>query len=225
MRAVRVLLIVILVCIVTVIVYAGWKKSGPNQTEAPFNPGGKISLDLSAGGYNIRGTAENKIRVELNSGNTREVRCRMRVNGSNAKVEIEGPSNNFHATIYIPQRSDLTVDQTIGDLVVSNVEGNKNLGLSIGQMQVEVPSNAPLPSFDGTIIIGDLRAGNWHVEKGGFFRGFNTQSSSPYSIKAHVDIGDLEVIDVSPKAVDSHAQKSEDADDDVSDKDSQDDSE
>lgn len=227
MRAVRVVLIVILVGIVAEILYAGWKKGGPNQFEAAFSPGGRISLDLSAGGYYIRGTSENKIRVELDSGEARDVRCHVNVDGTHAKVQLEGPSNNFHATIYIPQRSDLVVDQTIGDLMVSNVEGNKELGLNIGQLQVEVPVNAPLPNFDGSVIIGDISAHNWHVDKGGFFRGFISRSSGPYSIKAHVDIGDLEVIDVnpaaSPKAGESHSQKSEDADDDVSDENTKDD--
>jgi hypothetical protein len=225
MRVVRILLIALLVGIVTVMVYAGWKKGGPNQLEIAFNPGGKVSLDLSAGGYEITGTTENKIRVRLDPGDTREVTCHIRVNGSNANVEIDGPSNKFRATIFVPQRSDLTVDQTIGDLVVTNVEGNKKLGLNIGQIQLEEDRGASLPSFAGSVIIGDLRAEPWNVEKGGFFRGFNTHSSgSPYSINAHVDIGDLKVIDRHGNIGESHAEKSGDTDNDVSDKDSEDES-
>jgi hypothetical protein len=221
-QAVRILMILILVGIVALIIYEGWKKNGPNQFEAAFNPGGKVSLDLAAGGYTIKGTTENEIRVEIDSHEDREVHCRMNVSGNHAKVEIEGPSNNFRVSIYVPQRTDLEVDQTIGDLMIYNVEGNKNLGLNIGQIQVEVPATDPQPTFDGSIIIGDLRASPWHVEKGGFFRDFYTHSSGPYKIKAHVDIGDLEVIDINPKAADSHTQKSEDADDNVSDQDSED---
>jgi len=221
MRAtVRVVLIGVLIGIFGLIVYEGWRKNGSSQLEAAFNPGGKLSLDLSAGGYRIVGTSENKIRVQIDSHDEHEAQCRMNVNGSNANVEIDGPSNNFHVTIFIPQKTDLQVDQTIGDMVVTNVEGNKRLGLNIGRLQVEVPNSGVVPSFDGSVIIGSLRAPVWHVEKGGFFRGMTMQAGQP-SIKAHVDIGDLEVVGVGPSSGESHAQKSEDTDDDVSDKDSE----
>ena len=216
--AVRVVLIGVLIGIIGLIVYEGWDKNGPNQFEAAFNPGGKLSLDLSAGGYNILGTADNKILVQINSHDEREVQCRMSVNGSNAKVHIDGPSNNFHVTIYVPQRTDLNVNQTIGDLEIRNVEGNKNLGVNIGRVQVEVPNSGVVPSFEGSVIIGSLRAPVWHVEKGGFFRAYTMHAGQPW-IKAHVDIGDLEVVAANPGF--SHAQQSEDADDDVSDKDSE----
>ncbi|HVZ18472.1 MAG TPA: hypothetical protein VG897_15235 [Terriglobales bacterium] len=223
-QAVRIILIVILIGIVGFILYQGWERPGSNQFEAAFNPGGKVTLDLSAGGYTIQGTTNNKIRVEIDSHENREVQCRMNVSGSDAKIAIDGPSNNFKATIYVPQRTDLNVDQTIGELIVSNVEGNKHLGLNIGRIQVEVPNTDAQPEFNGSVIIGDLQANAWGIEKGGFFRSYSTHSSSPYWIKAHVDIGDLEV-DAQPTLGDSHAQQSSDTDKDVSDKDSDDDTE
>ncbi len=218
--AVRFVLIGILIAIFGLIIYEGWRKNGASQFEAAFNPGGKLSLDLSAGGYRVVGTSENKIRIQIDSHDEREAQCRINVNGSKAIVEIEGPSNNFHVTIFVPQRTDLTVDQTIGELMVTNVEGNKRLGLNIGRLQVEVPNSGVVPSFDGSVIIGSLRAPVWHVEKGGFFRGMTMQAGQP-TIKAHVDIGDLEVVGVGPASGDSHAQKSENADEDVPEKDSE----
>ncbi|MGZ4787176.1 MAG: hypothetical protein ACXVZX_01575 [Terriglobales bacterium] len=223
-QAVRAVLIVILVGIIALIVYTGWNRTGANQFEAAFNPGGKVSLDLSAGGYTIQGTNDNNIRVELDAHEHRDVHCRINVSGTNAKVEIDGPSNNFRATVYVPQRTELNVHQTIGDMVISNVEGNKILALYIGRVQVEVPAAGPQPEFDGSINIGDLQANAWHVEKGGFFRSYSTHTAGPYFIKAHVDIGDL-VVNTAPSASESHTQKSEDADDDVPDKDSDNDTE
>jgi len=221
-RAVRVVLILILVGIVTTVLYAGWKKNGPNQFEAAFSPGGNVALDLSAGGYTIRGTAENRIQVIIDSQEDRDVQCRMNVTGNRAKVEIDGPSNNFHATILVPQRTDLDVDQTVGELRVDNVEGNKRLALHIGQLHVELPASDPQPTFDGSIIIGDLHVNPWNINKGGFCRDFYTRSSGPYSIKARVDIGQLDVENAPKPGVDSHAQKSDDTDRDVSDEDSED---
>jgi hypothetical protein len=223
MRALRAVSIALLVAIFGWILYMGWERHGPNQTEVTFGPGGKVELELSAGGYAIQGTQENTIHVDIDRDETRVVRCQIQVSGKNAKVQIEGPSNNFKATIYVPQRSELKVDQTIGDLRVENIEGDKRLTLNIGKMEVHELSTAPLPSFDGSVNIGNVRANG--VAKGGFFRDLTVRSSSPYSIVAHVDIGDLEVDASSKTAIPSDTHKSGDTDEDMPEKDSDDDSE
>lgn len=222
MRAMRVASIVFLAGIFALILYTGWERHEPNRFEAAFNPGGRVTLDLSAGGYKVRGTSENAVRVEIDSGDTADVHCRMQVNGGNAKVQIEGPSNNFQAVIYVPQRTDLTVDQTIGDLDISNVEGNNSLALDIGRIHIDIPNDVPPPSFDGSVLLGGLRALNWNVNKGGFFRSYYVRSAGPYSIRAQVDIGDLETSRSGSSVGDSHPQKPGDAGEDAgSDNDSQ----
>ena len=118
MRTMRISSVLILLGAFGLILYAGWHRRSPNQMDVAFNSGGKVALDLSAGGYTVRGTTENRVRVEVDPSDARNVQCRINVSGSNAKVELEGPSQNFHATIYVPQRSDLQVDQTIGDLAL-----------------------------------------------------------------------------------------------------------
>ena len=215
MKKVHVAAVAVVIIVVTLVAYAGWRRSGPNQFEAAFNPGGTVTLDLSAGGYHVQGTNENRIRVEPYPGDRGEFRSRIDVNGANARVELEGPSNNFAVTIFVPQRSDLNVDQTIGDLVIRDVIGNKNVGLAIGKLQIELPNDTALPSFQGGVIIGDLRPSNWHIEKGGFFRSFNSSSPSPYSIVAHVDIGELSTFESG-----SHSQQADNAGDHVTQQDS-----
>ncbi len=215
-----------LVVVFALVLYAGWDRGGhrPDQFEGTFNPGGRIQLDLSAGGYRIRGTTDNVIRVapDMSHG---EVHCKMEIDGSNARVSVEGPSNHFTATIYVPQRSDLRVDQTIGDMEISGVQGNQNLSLAIGRIQVEVPDSAPTPSFDGSVMLGGLRATTWRIQKGGFFRSFYAGANgSPYAIKANVDIGDLETSSFVPSVGTLHPQQSGNADEDVSDQDSDDNS-
>jgi hypothetical protein len=195
MRVLRLLAIVLLIGILVVALYAGWNRNTPNQFEAALAPGGNIAFDLSAGGYRIEGTNENRVWVEINSRNVKDVHCNVTAHGTNAKVRIDGPSDNFKATIYVPQRSDLVVDQTIGNLDISGVVGNKSLALGIGRIHVEVPAGAS-PSLDGSVIIGSVRADMLHVGKGGFFRSIESRSNGP-KLKAHVDIGDLEIASAS----------------------------
>lgn len=224
MKPARIASVVFLVVVFGLVLYAGWERHRPDQFEAAFNPGGTIKFELPAGGYRIKGTTDNVIRVspDMSRG---EVHCQMTVNGTNAKVLVDGPSDHFTATIYVPQRSDLTVDQTIGDMEISGVQGNENLSLAIGHIRVEVPDSAPVPRFDGSVLLGDLNAGNWHVNKGGFFRSFYSDANnSPYTIHASIDIGQLETSSFVPSMGTLHPQKSGDADEDVSDQDSEDDS-
>lgn len=206
MRKSHIAAILIVICVVALVAYAGWRRGGPNQFETAFNPGGTVTLDLSTGDFRVEGTADNHIRVEPNLTNRGEVRCLIEVSGANAKVQVDGPNNNFHATIYVPQRSDLNVDQTIGHLLVRNVIGNQNLGLDIGKMDIELPKQDTLPNFEGGVIMGALHPNPWHVEKGGFFRSFSSRSSSRYSVVAHLDIGDLSTYEST-----SYPQQPEDA--------------
>lgn len=221
MRILRLFAIVILIGLVTAILYAGWRRNTPNQFEAALAPGGTVALDLSAGKYELVGATDNKVRVEIERDDSRDVQCHISVSGTKAKVEVEGPSNNFRATIYVPARSNLQVDQTIGDMEIAGIEGNKNLALGIGRIHLELPNDAAAsPSFDGSVIIGSVRADAWNIGKGGFFRSFESHSAGPYSVHAHVDIGDLEVANGAA----SHTQKSGDTNDDVPSEDTDDDS-
>jgi hypothetical protein len=220
MKAARIASVVFLVGVFVLVLYAGWERHQPDQFEAAFSPGGHIALQLSAGGYLIKGTADNVIRVapDMTRG---QVHCRMTVSGNQAKISVDGPQNNFKATIYVPQRSDLTVDQTIGDLEISGVKGNQNLSVAIGRIQVEVPDSAPRPGFDGSVMMGSLRANAWNVNKGGFFRSFYAGANgSPYTIKANIDIGDLETSSFVPSVGTLHSQQSGQTDEDVPDQDS-----
>lgn len=224
MKAARIASVLFLVGVFALVLYAGWQKRQPDRFETAFNPGGQVKLDLSAGGFRIKGTTDNVIRVAPDD-NRREVHCKMSVDGTNAKVSIDGPSDHFTATIYVPRRTDLTVDQTIGDLEISGVQGNENLSLAIGRIQVEVPDGTPAPTFDGSVLLGGLRAHTWHIDKGGFFRSFYADANgSPYTIRASVDIGDLETSSFVPSVGTLHSQQSGDTDEDVPDQDSQDDS-
>jgi len=189
----RVLLIGFGVVVCVVILLLGWRRSGPNTFEAAFQPGGTIALDLSIGGYDIRGTAENQIRVEIDPDDMPSSHSEVHVDGSKATVRVEGHPNDFHAVIYVPRQSNLKANQTIGQLHIIDVEGNKYVGLNIGQILIDVPPTEMIKSVDATVGIGSVRAGPWRVGKGGFFRSFRAGGQGAYTINAHLDIGDLEL--------------------------------
>jgi hypothetical protein len=183
------------VVVFAVVLFAGWRRDEATQFEAQFQSGGDVTLDLSAGGYTIKGTAENKIRVEVNPFETRYVRSSITVNGNHARISIDGPTDNLDATIYVPQRSDIKVNQTLGELRVMDIEGNKDLGLNIGKIWVDVADPARVKSVYAEVKIGNVSAQPWHRGQGGFFRTFRAGGQGPYSVRASLDIGDIELSD------------------------------
>ncbi len=189
----RFLLIAFGVIACAVVLYLGWHRSGTNSFQAVFLPGGNIDLDLAVGGYDIRGTSENQIKVEIDPSDLNATHCEVHVTGNNAKVRVDGPSDNFHAIIYVPQQSNIKANQTVGELRISNVEGNKYVGLNIGQIRIEMPPTEKVRSVDAAVTIGSVRAGPWRTSKGGFFRSFRAGGQGSYTVNAHLDIGDIQL--------------------------------
>jgi hypothetical protein len=176
-----------------VILFLGWRRTGPNTFQAAFQPGGTIDLDLSIGGYDIRGTADNQIRVEIDPDDLSSAHSEIHVTGNKAVVRVDGHPNDFHAVIYVPQQCHLKANQTIGQLHIINVEGNKYVGLNIGQIRIDMPETEKIKSVDAAVSIGSVRAGPWRVGKGGFFRSFRAGGQGTYIVNAHLDIGDIEL--------------------------------
>ena len=193
MRTQKVLPIVFGAVVVAGILLIGWRKSGPNTFEAPFQPGGSINMDLSVGGYEIRGTSDNQIKVEVDRDDLPSAHSEIKVDGKNATLRVEGSPNNFHAVIYVPQQTNITANQTIGQLRIVGVEGDKFLGLNIGQIQVETPDPEKLKSVDASVMIGAVRARQWRSESGGFFRSFQAAGHGNYKVSARLNIGDIDL--------------------------------
>jgi hypothetical protein len=189
----RTLILVFGVTACAVILFLGWRRPGPNSFQAAFQPGGTIDLDLSIGGYDIRGTAENQIRVEIDPDDLASAHSEIHVTGNKAVVRVDGHPNEFHAVIYVPQQSHLKANQTIGQMHIINVEGNKYVGLNIGQIRIEMPETEKIKSVDAAVTIGSVRAGPWRTDKGGFFRSFRAGGQGSYTVNAHLDIGDIEL--------------------------------
>ena len=165
-------------------------RSNPS-IEKQFVTGGRIDLNLSAGGYVIRGTPDNRISIELNSSQAPHVRAAIRIEGNRARIDVNGPEHNFQATIYVPQRTDLVVSQSVGDLRIQAVEGNKDIDLNVGSLKVDVPKAADYANVDATVRIGSLKAPAWNAQRDGFFRSLEAHGQGKYSLNAHVGVGDM----------------------------------
>jgi hypothetical protein len=110
--------------------------------EREFGADGRISMDLSAGGYHITGTTDSRIRLDWTVRERHQlsrVHARVDVSGRNAAISTDGPDNSgFKVAIHVPVRADLHIRLTAGDLTIEGIEGNKDVALHAGELNIDL---------------------------------------------------------------------------------------
>lgn len=165
-----------------------------DSLERSFVAGGRIRLELSAGDYTIIGSPDDKIHVEWTVREPRQLKqvsVTAKVNGSEADVETDGPSNHFRVRIRVPARSDLRVRLSAGDLKVEGIEGNKDIEAHAGDLSIDVGRVSDLKRVEASVWAGDINASALKVSKGGLFRSLSWSGGGRYQIEAHLKAGDL----------------------------------
>jgi hypothetical protein len=169
---------------------------GKSPVELKFPSGGQLHMDLCSSGIELRGVDDNVVRVSYwpQTERSDEVKVRLRSEGNRGQLKITGcPHNNFQIKIEVPKASDLYIRMFAGDLVVKNVTGNKDVGLSAGQLTMDIGEAADYSHVYASVSTGELDARPFDVEKGGLFRSFERSGSGKYRLHAHVGAGELDL--------------------------------
>ena len=171
------------------------QSSRPSSSlEREFVSNGKISMDLSAGEYRITGSPDNKIRLAWSvrgEDSLSDVEARADIRGTEARIVTDGPMNNFKVTIQVPQRTDLYIRLTAGELRLDRVEGSKDIELHAGEMRIDVNRAEDYNSVDASIWAGEIHADPFNVRKEGLFRSFDWKGHGPYRLHARLKAGEV----------------------------------
>jgi hypothetical protein len=169
------------------------------QTSAQqkFISGGTIRLHLEAGGYTVTlGDSENIVvtcRAQTEEQLSR-IKVEIKPTGASAEVYVyETPHNNFRATIEIPRHSNLWARLSAGELRIENVEGDKNVEVHAGRIQIDIPHPELYGHRDASVMTGSIDAPAFGVFKGGLFRSFEQQGPGKYRLHAHVITGEIDL--------------------------------
>ena len=164
-----------------------------DMIERPFPAGGRIVMDLSAGEYRIEASQEDKIRLRWTTEERRRRRpmIQAEVEGNEAKLVTHGPSRKFHVRIEVPRRSDLYVGLTAGDLALRGIEGDKDVELHAGELDIDVVRPEDYRRVEATVWAGELQAAPFNVMKEGLFRSFTASGQGKYRFRAHLKAGEL----------------------------------
>jgi hypothetical protein len=155
--------------------------------------GQEIRMDLSAGEYKIIAGAEGKVRVSWRGDRRHDAdRVQVRLRNDRGRVELETDrTKDVEVVIEAPPRSDLHIRLSAGELSISGIEGHKDIGLTAGELRVQVGDPANYRDVHSSVRIGELNARPFQVNKGGFFRNFSAHGDGKYSLRATVGVGEL----------------------------------
>jgi hypothetical protein len=192
-RFLAIFLLVLAPCRVAV---AGKDKSLEAQVQEKFAPGGFIRLHLSPGGYTIAGGDAASIQVRYKAANSdqlKRVKLKIRASALSADVSIsDTPHNNFQATIEVPARSNLRIRVTAGEVIIDGVEGDKDVEVDFGRIEIKVPHPQEYGRRDASVRAGSIEASAFDVSKGGLFRSFEQSGPGKYRLHAHVTTGEID---------------------------------
>jgi hypothetical protein len=99
-----------------------------------------------------------------------------------------------HITIEIPHQTHLSVRMAAGAIHVNDVSGDKDIDVHAGELTISGVSPEQYRSVDASVDIGEVRASEFDVEKGGFFRSFKKFSAEGlYRLDAHIITGSIKL--------------------------------
>jgi hypothetical protein len=158
--------------------------------------GGIIRMHLESGGYTIRPTDSDEIVVTYHArseAELRQVKVEIDPGPLSADVHVRHtPNGNFGAIIEVPRRSNLEVRLSAGELDVEAVEGNKDLELRAGQIQVDVSHPEDYGHRDASVLTGSIEAPAFEISKGGLFRSFEQNGLGKFRLHARVLTGEID---------------------------------
>jgi len=158
------------------------------------DPNWPLAIELSSGDYQIVASESDSIAVTYQE-DTPEQQSNVQVqigsgHGQNY-LKIAGPKNKFHAVIEVPRKTDLHVRMAAGDLRVGEVEGNKDIEVRAGNLELTAIRPEDYAKADFSVRVGDVDAPVFNASKSGFWRSFRTYGPGKYRLHAHVGVGDL----------------------------------
>jgi hypothetical protein len=167
------------------------------STQQKFVSGGTIRLHLEAGGYTVTPGDSDDIVVTCRTQTDeqlRRVKIEIKQAASMADVYVsDTPHNNFQATIEVPRYSNLWARLSAGELVIDSVDGDKNVEVRAGRIQIDIPHPEQYGHRDASVLTGSIKSSAFDVSKGGLFRSFEQEGPGKYRLHAHLMAGEIDL--------------------------------
>lgn len=167
-----------------------------DSLEEAFVDNGKINIKLTAGQHRISRSDDDHIRISwrVDDEDIDDVETEARVDGSSAKIDIDGPRENFRTVIEVPRRSDLVVRLSAGELDIEHIEGSKDIELRAGELSIAVGSADEYSQVEGSLWAGEIDAGPFNQEKSGLFRSIEWKGDGEHKLRFKLYAGEVKLL-------------------------------
>jgi hypothetical protein len=163
-----------------------------------FAAGGMVHVRLGVGDMRIVRGDSNKIRVHYTVKSDREnkvqdARLAFEVRAHDANIEFHAPTGGntqFDVEIEVPRNTNLDVHDKVGDVTVTDIEGDKDLELGVGDVHVEVERSA-YHLVRASTSIGDVNGNGYGETSGWLGKTLKYHGDGKYELHAHVSVGDI----------------------------------
>jgi hypothetical protein len=163
--------------------------------ERAFARNGRVSMDLAAGEYHIAAGRDERIRLDWSvreGARLSAVLVRADVQGARATIATDTPDNSeVKIEIHVPARADLHVRLSAGELTIEGIEGNKDVRLHAGELNIDVGRPDDYNRVEASVWAGEVNASAYHTNTGGLFRSFDWRGPGPYRLAASLKAGEV----------------------------------
>lgn len=170
------------------------QSSHERRYELRPDPNWPLVIELGSGDYEIVASSSDSIAVVYDEGTAdalRKVKVQIDSGHGQNHLKIAGPKSNFHAVIEVPRKTDLRVRMSAGGLSIGDVEGNKDIEVLAGNLELNSLRPQDYAQADFSVRIGDVYAPLLKTAKTRLWRSFKTAGPGKYRLHAHVGVGDM----------------------------------
>ena len=166
------------------------RTGAPLTAEKPFAAGGRIEMQLDGGRYEVRPSADNRVRIATDE-HIGDAGVEVTAEGTNARVGAKNTPNHFKETIDVPPAADLVIHLKAGELVIGAITGNKELDSYAGDITIDVGNPDDYARVDATLKAGDIQASAFGGSKSGVMPHFTWSGPGKHTLRADLGAGSL----------------------------------
>ncbi|MFZ0732980.1 MAG: DUF4097 family beta strand repeat-containing protein [Candidatus Sulfotelmatobacter sp.] len=184
--------------LVSVAAASDWNYEETRHDSRDFVAGGSVHIHMSVGDMHIKRGDSDKIRLEYTVKSRREQSVKdahvdFDVRGNDATIEFHAPTGKntqFDVELEVPQNTNLDVHEKVGDVTVEDIDGDKYLELSVGDIRVE-KGNGNYKLVRASTSIGDVHSADYGEPSGWLGKTLKYNGNGKYELRAHVSVGDI----------------------------------
>jgi hypothetical protein len=175
-----------------------WDYEETHSDTRDFVSGGMLHVRMSVGDLHIKRGVANKINLRYTvksrrERNVKESRVDFDIRGNDASIEFHAPTGGntqFDVELEVPASTNLDVHLKVGDMRVENIEGDKDLELSVGDIRV-AKGTSSYRLVRASTGIGDVNGDGYGETSGWLGKMLKYHGDGKYELRAHVGVGDI----------------------------------